>query len=307
MSESKVKTLLSRLSLQMNDSIGVRAGEPTQPDAGDTGPAPIGDYTRHREAAWIDLASIVPDPEQPRKEFDEEELRQLADSIKKDGQLQPIRVRWDASLDGGRWVIIAGERRYRAATLAGLDKMSCIIVQGEITKERIRSEQLLENLLREDLRPIESAHAFRELMELHGWTAKRLATELHLSTTKVSNILSLLKLPDDLQRKVEDGALPPSTAYELAKIKDQDAQRALADKALSGQVKHVETARAAKRAAPASGPKRRSTNETFRVMGNIKITVTSRSHVGNAGVLQALLEAVELIRRRDQAGQQQAA
>src|SRR5262245_23845147 len=105
----------------------------------------------------IRLDRIGPDPAQPRKEFDEESLARLADSMRSRGQLQPIRVRWDDSAD--RYTVVVGERRYRAALLAGMEAIACVVVAGSPTPEDLLEDQLVENALREDLRPIEQAQA----------------------------------------------------------------------------------------------------------------------------------------------------
>jgi ParB family transcriptional regulator, chromosome partitioning protein len=112
--------------------------------------------TRAREAGHMEIDRIVPDPDrQSRKEFSEESIGRLAGSLTKHGPLQPLRVRWDGGL--GRWVIIAGERRYHAAVQAGLKTVACIFVDGELTPGEILQEQLIENLLREGLVPVEEA------------------------------------------------------------------------------------------------------------------------------------------------------
>jgi ParB family chromosome partitioning protein len=109
----------------------------------------------------MDIRNITPHPEQPRKAFDEEALRHLSESLKKFGQLLPIRVRWNEGL--GKWVIINGERRYRAALAAGMEAVTCHFVEEELTGSRILEEQVVENCLREDLGPVEQARAFRAL------------------------------------------------------------------------------------------------------------------------------------------------
>src|SRR5262249_51747064 len=122
--------------------------------------------TRVKSALLIETGRVVPDPNQPRKEFDDASLGRLADSLKERGQLQPIRARWDAAMD--RWVIIAGERRWRAAVRAGLSTITAIEATGPMTEDEILEEQLVENCLREDLRPIEQARAYKALIASRG-------------------------------------------------------------------------------------------------------------------------------------------
>jgi ParB family chromosome partitioning protein len=121
----------------------------------------------------MEIDRIVPDLDQPRKEFDPDAIDRLAASLLKHGQLMPIRVRWNGKV--GKWVVISGERRYRAAHQAGLKTICCLFNDGEPTPSEIFQEQLIENCLREDLKPIEQARAYRQLMEMHGWTAKQLS------------------------------------------------------------------------------------------------------------------------------------
>src|SRR6266404_661089 len=117
--------------------------------------------------------AIVPDPNQPRREFNAQSLGRLAASIKKHGLKNPIRVRWEASLD--KYMILTGERRYRATQEAGLSTIDCVIIEGELTAADRLQEQLIENLLRQDLTPIEKANGMRALMKAQKWTQKRLA------------------------------------------------------------------------------------------------------------------------------------
>src|SRR5206468_5331750 len=110
------------------------------------------------------------------KEFEPGALERLAESLKERGQLQPIRVRWEAGMD--KWVIIAGERRWRAATLAGLATVAAVEASGPLTDDEILGDQLVENCVREDLKPIEQARAFKALMDRNDWSAIRLAKAL---------------------------------------------------------------------------------------------------------------------------------
>ena len=184
--------------------------------------------TRVKATLTVPLNRLAPDRSQPRKEFDPESLERLAQSLKDKGQLLPIRARWDEEL--GRWVIISGERRYRAAKLAGLKAVQCIECEVPISEEDVLEEQLIENRHREDLKPIEQARAFRTLMDRRGWSARQLARALYLSESSVSRALVLLDLPDGVRERVESGELPASVAYEISKVADPVAQQALADR-----------------------------------------------------------------------------
>src|SRR4051812_5207719 len=131
---------------------------------------------RSKHAVEIPVDRIQADPDQPREEFDEEALDRLAESLRSKGQLQPIRVRWDEGR--GAYVIVMGERRWRAAIKAGLATLSCVVHQGPVDPGELLALQLVENAVREDLKPIEQAKAYRKLQELYGWSGNRLAKEL---------------------------------------------------------------------------------------------------------------------------------
>ena len=159
---------------------------------------------RLTNAATIDVDRIEADP-QHREHFDETRLQELADSMKQHGQLQPARVRWDDAR--AKYVIIAGERRYRAALLAELPSLDCIVVEGDISDARILREQIIENAKREDLKPTEKARSLRDLMELEGLNGKQLAETVNEDASVVSRMLKLLQLPEDVQTKVDAGAI----------------------------------------------------------------------------------------------------
>src|SRR5262249_39892060 len=192
------------------------------------GPGPNDGRTRARALGYMDITRIIPDPEQPRKEFEADALRRLSRSMARFGQLLPIRVRWDERL--GKWVIISGERRYRAALAAGLTTVSCHFVDGELSPARVLEEQLVENCLREDLKPVEQARDYRALMDLNAWSGGRVAEEHDLERSTVVKALALLKLPDEVQEQVESGIIPATTAYELAKPEGSKAKHEVADR-----------------------------------------------------------------------------
>ena len=190
----------------------------------------------------IRLDRIRPDPEQPRRNFDDEEIRSLSKSIRTDGQLQPIVVRWDESSETN--IIVAGEQRYRAASLAGLETIDCVVIEDNLTKSDIRRYQLIENIFRTDLKPLEKARAFQELMDLNGWTAKQLAEAMKIPQSSIAESLALLKLPAEVQEKIESEKIAPRTAYEIQKLSDPTAQRKLAEKVTSQKLTRDQTAQA---------------------------------------------------------------
>ena len=164
----------------------------------------------------LPLREIEPDPGQPRKRFDEAALAELAASIQENGLLQPIAVRPKPL--GAGYLIIAGERRWRAARLAGLDEVPALV--KDVTDEQAAALALIENLQREDLDPIEVAEGCRQLIEKYGLTQETAAKRLGKSRSAVTNSLRLLNLPDDVRAKVSDGSLSAGHAKALLGLPD---------------------------------------------------------------------------------------
>lgn len=186
----------------------------------------------------VAVDELAPDPDQPRKRFGEEGLALLARSLMK-GQLQPVL----AFRRERRWVIIDGERRWRAAKLAGLKVLQVLEVSEPVAADQGLARQLVANLHREDLSPLERADAIRRLMEECGWTAARAAEELALSAATVSRLLRLLSLPDSVKERVASGAIPASTAYQLAKRNGAAEPTELAAEIEQGAMSRDEVAR----------------------------------------------------------------
>ena len=176
-------------------------------------------------ASTLPLREIEPDPAQPRKKFDDDALNQLADSITENGLLQPIAVR--PKKLGTGYIIIAGERRWRAARLAGLDEVPVII--KDVSDEQAAALALIENLQREDLNPIEVAEGCHQLIEKYGLTQETAAKKLGKSRSAVTNSLRLLALPEDVRRKVSAGVLSAGHAKVLLGLPTQDLMRQAAE------------------------------------------------------------------------------
>lgn len=158
----------------------------------------------------IEVARIEADPEQPRREFDEARLEELAASLRQHGQLQPIRVRWDSKAAVYR--IVAGERRWRASRIAGRPTIDAIVVDDSTSLEAIRVEQIVENLQRDDLSKTDTARAYKTLMESWGITARELAARLGVSESTVSRGLGVLKLSEEERKRVDAGEVAVSKA-----------------------------------------------------------------------------------------------
>jgi len=163
--------------------------------------------TEEQPGLDIPIQKIEPNPDQPRKHFDEEELQTLSDSIAQHGVIQPLAVR---PLGNGFYQIVAGERRWRAARLAGLDKIPAVIVQAD---DRAAAElALIENLQRQDLDPIEEAQGYRRLLEVHHLTQEQIAEQVGKSRPAIANALRLLALPEEIQEELAVGTLSPGHA-----------------------------------------------------------------------------------------------
>ena len=177
----------------------------------------------------LPLREIEPDKDQPRKDFDEQALSELADSIARHGLLQPIAVRAAA---GGAYKIIAGERRWRAARLAGLSEVPVVI--KDVTDAEAMELALIENLQREDLDPVEEAMGYRQLMDRCELTQEQAAQKLGKSRSAVANSLRLLNLPDDVLAFLKEGKLSTGHAKVLLGLPDAALQSKAAE-AVVGQ------------------------------------------------------------------------
>ena len=176
-------------------------------------------------ASTLPLREIEPDPAQPRKQFDDDALNQLADSITENGLLQPIAVR--PKKLGTGYIIIAGERRWRAARLAGLDEVPVII--KDVSDEQAAALALIENLQREDLNPIEVAEGCHQLIEKYGLTQETAANKLGKSRSSVTNSLRLLALPQEVRHKVSEGILSAGHAKVLLGLPTQELMQQAAE------------------------------------------------------------------------------
>jgi ParB family chromosome partitioning protein len=287
------------MTAYLEESTGVRSAESRHgrdrvTATKDAGRRPLENVGR------LAIDKVVPDPAQPRVTFAEDALDRLAASIRDKGQLTPIRVRWSDDL--GRWLIISGERRWRAARRAGLSEIECYFHEKELSPSEILEQQLIENCLREDLNPVEEAHAFASLMKLNGWSGKDVAQALRVHPSRVSRALALMRLPESVQGQVNAGAIPARAAYEISKVADAEAQQALAEKVAAGALSPQEAARAARRGrGKAKGPKR-VTKLTFFGDDGWKVTVSAPRRGTYHEVEQAMVLALEEVRHRIDSG-----
>ena len=173
----------------------------------------------------LPIYKVEPNPNQPRQDFDEDELQLLADSITVHGVIQPLTVR---ELPSGYYQIIAGERRWRAARLADLSEVPAVVIEAD--DKKTTELALIENLQRQDLNPVEEALGYRSLMDDYGLTQEEAAARVGKSRSAVANSLRLLHLPEEIQSKVRSGVLTAGHARAILSLKSEKKQLEAAQK-----------------------------------------------------------------------------
>lgn len=224
----------------------------------------------------IAIGDIDPNSDQPRRTFTEETIAQLAQSIRAQGVLQPLLV---TPVSGGRYRIVAGERRWRACRQAGIDTVPCIVRDMDVIQQM--EIALIENLQREDLNPMDQAMGIRTLMNQCGYTQETVAQRLAKSRPAVANLLRLLTLPEDVQELVRTGKLSAGHARVLAGLEDAAQKKALAKKTVENgwSVRQLEAFVAQqKKDKPARAPKALPV-ELSELEGRIRETVGMRATI----------------------------
>lgn len=255
--------------------------------------------------AEIELSEIAPNPQQPRVRFDDESLGELAASIMEVGVLQPIVVR--PGDPEGTYVLIAGERRLRAAAAAGLTSIPAVIRSAE-SDERYLTEALIENVQRKDLSALEEAAAYRNLLEDFGMTHEQVASRVAKSRSAVTNTLRLLQLPVPIQGMLEREELSAGHARALLSLEDESYAVHIAERAIAEgwSVRTVEEA--VKKRTVAEGPKPRrlpkmrpaaiiELEERLSERLGTKVTIKSRGDGGQMVIRYGSLEDLEQIYR----------
>ncbi len=220
---------------------------PDRPDTVEPRPVP-GAVLRH-----IPISAIEVNPRQPRENFADEPLTELADSIRAVGLLQPVVVR---EVGPGRYQLVMGERRWRASSAAGLIEIPAIV--RSTPDDALLRDALLENLHREQLNPLEEAAAYRQLLEDFGATHDELAGRLGRSRSRVTNTMRLLNLPATVQRRVAAGVLSAGHARTLLALGDEDAQERLAARTVAEGLSVRALEEEVTAGGPASPPVRRA-------------------------------------------------
>jgi ParB family transcriptional regulator, chromosome partitioning protein len=223
----------------------------------------------------IDLDLIEPNAEQPRTRFEETALDELAQSIRANGIVQPIVVR----RKGSQYQIVAGERRWRAAQKAGLQKIPVVI--KDISDEKILELALIENIQRQELNAIEEANAYRKLIDSIGLTQEMLAERVGKNRTVITTYLRLLRLPGDIQKLVEENKISAGHARALLMVDDADLQRRVARSILEMSLSVRETEKTVKKLSKGETQVIEKTQVKPKIDANVKAAETKlRRHLG---------------------------
>ena len=218
---------------------------------------------------------IQPNSTQPRTNFADELLEELAQSIRINGVIQPIIVR----RKGDKYQIVAGERRWRASQKAGLQKIPAVI--KDIGDEKLLELALIENIQRQELNAIEEARAYKNLIETIGLTQEMIAERVGKNRTVVTTFLRLLKLPDDIQRLVENEQITAGHARALLMADNADSQRRLAQKIIEMSLSVRETEKAVKRISKESSQITENRQVKIKIDANVKVAETKlRRYLG---------------------------
>lgn len=212
----------------------------------------------------LSINQIRPNIDQPRSRFDEEQLEDLANSIKINGIVQPLLVR----RDGEGYELVAGERRWRAAQKAGLEKVPVIV--REISDDKMLELALIENIQRQELNPIEEAHAYKGLIEKLGLTQEMVAQRVGKDRSVIANHIRLLRLPDDVQRLVEEDKLSMGHARALLGVEEAGVQAKVARSVVEGGLSVRDTERAIKKILSGVSPLVAATKQATVTDANVK-------------------------------------
>ena len=200
---------------------------------------------------YIDINDIKPNRAQPRINFDEAKLAELAESIKTNGVIQPLIVR---EAEAG-YELVAGERRWRASRLAGLRKIPCLVREFDDRQNAIVA--IIENMQREDLNPIEEAKGLRSMTEIYGFTQEQVSASLGRSRTYITNSIRLLKLPEEIQEYVSSGQMSAAHGRTIINVPDPAKQKEIADKIIRNDLSVRATEKLAERIKDELRPERK--------------------------------------------------
>lgn len=247
----------------------------------------------------LDIDKIVPSPHQPRKEFASDKLEELSASISSRGMIQPVIVR---PLGDGRYELIAGERRWRAAGLAGLAKVPAVIRNAESAEAMELA--LIENVQRENLNPIETARAYQHIGETFDYSHEEIAARVGKDRTSVTNLMRLLNLPEEIQGDVASGTISMGHARAILGLAGRDAQLAARSAVIAKGLSVRETERYVKRLAGGRGKKSatkpdkdiyiKELEDSLRNALGTKVTIR---HRGKSGMIELHYFSIEELDR----------
>ena len=247
------------------------AKKPAKP-ASKTAKKPAGKQSAKKKAApaadddtdkilYIDINDIKPNSAQPRLNFDEAKLNELAESIKTNGVIQPLIVREGAN----GYELVAGERRWRASRIAGLKTVPCIVRDFDDRQNAIVA--IIENMQREDLNPIEEARGLKSMTEKYGFTQEQVSASLGRSRTYIANSIRLLKLPPEIQEYVSSGQMSAAHGRTIINIPDKVKQKEIADKIIRNDLSVRATEKLAERVKDELKPERKRRKPKEEVQG----------------------------------------
>jgi len=292
-------TKAEKILKQLDERDAARKAAPPPAPATEAGPNKYDGMNRQRTTMLLD--NIIPDLEQPREDFNEAELAEMATTIKTHGVLEPVRVRW--CQQAGKWILIFGERRLRAAHLAGLKEIPCIFEEGPLTRDQLDEIQIIENIHREGLKPSEQAKWIRRYMaRQEGRTQKHIAAKVRMSEATISNVLAAAELPTPILNLVDAGVIPVRVGADLVGIKDPVEQAEIAEKIVTGKMNRVEALAEIKTKKPAKAKQRRRApkpSRTVRLMldGDYTVTIASKQPFQDGEVRKVVVLALESIDR----------
>ena len=201
----------------------------------------VEDISTGNSTTKVKLLDIEPNREQPRKQFDEEALAELSDSIAQHGVLQPLLVR---PMPDGGYQLVAGERRWRACRMADIEEVPVVI--RDLTDAQVAELALVENLQRENLNPLEEANGYKELSDKFGYTQEKISEIVGKSRPSIANALRLLNLPEDVQEMVSDGSISMGHARAILSLEDDKMKTDLAKLVIANDLSVRETERIAR-------------------------------------------------------------
>lgn len=220
-------------------------------------------------ASTLRISEVEPNKDQPRKYFDKEALQQLADSIGEHGVIQPLIVR---SMPDGSYRIIAGERRWRAAKMAGLSEVP-VVIRDDLSEEQAMQIAMIENLQRENLNPIEEALGYKELLDKYDITQDKLAKALGKARSTIANSLGLLTMPGAVQELLRSGKLSAGHCKALKKIKDEATMIELAHKTAEGELSVRQVEAIARREEKNSGTQGRKIKQKLTYYTEVEVSL----------------------------------